>query len=268
MQTAVESRHRRLNPFLFPLDGVVQESIDFLRKHEPPEGYFVGFSGGKDSIVTLKLCEMAGVKHMAFYSATGIDPPEVVKFIRREYPEVTFLKPPITFWEGIRRKSPPLRMQRWCCDVLKKQPAKPAIIQGLIGDPLRNRVMGIRAEESAKRASRPRKDKYRGTTIYKPIFYWSEWHVWEFIETHDLKYPGLYDEGFGRIGCVVCPFLTGKSQTAQKRIQMARDRWPVTFRVFEKVVSEWFVKRWENSDRPQMQKTPEEYLTAYWRGFE
>ena len=40
----------------------IAESIDFLREHEPPEGYFVGFSGGKDSITALELCRMAGVK--------------------------------------------------------------------------------------------------------------------------------------------------------------------------------------------------------------
>jgi phosphoadenosine phosphosulfate reductase len=58
------------------------ESIAYLKEHEPPEGYFVGFSGGKDSIVALELCRMAEVKHLAFYSATGIDPPEVMRFIK------------------------------------------------------------------------------------------------------------------------------------------------------------------------------------------
>ena len=58
--------------------AVVAEAIAYLREHEPPEGYYVGFSGGKDSICTLELCRMAGVKHEAFYSCTRIDPPEIV----------------------------------------------------------------------------------------------------------------------------------------------------------------------------------------------
>lgn len=91
----------------FDLEDYVRESIKFLREHEPPEGYFVGFSGGKDSIVTLELCKMAGVKHEAFYSCTRIDPPEVVRFIREHHPEVKWLYPKMTFLAGIKRKCPP-----------------------------------------------------------------------------------------------------------------------------------------------------------------
>lgn len=36
----------------------IAESIAFLRDNEPPEGFFLGFSGGKDSIVLLKLCRV------------------------------------------------------------------------------------------------------------------------------------------------------------------------------------------------------------------
>jgi 3''-phosphoadenosine 5''-phosphosulfate sulfotransferase (PAPS reductase)/FAD synthetase and related enzymes len=261
-KTAVTARHHRLNPSLFPLEEMMRESIAFLREHEPPEGYFVGFSGGKDSIVTLELCRLAGVKHQAFYSVTGIDPPEVVKFIRRSYPDVTFLRPLMSFWEGVRRKSPPFRMMRWCCDVLKKQPSKPAIIEALTGNPLRHRIMGIRAEESFKRAGRPRIDRYAGTTVYKPIFDWAEWHVWEFIESCGLAYPALYDEGFSRIGCVICPFLMGKNQG---RLNRHREKWPAMYKIFERVVAEWFVY---HKTRRYSEKTFEEYLAAYYRGFE
>ena len=108
----------------FELGDYIRESVTFLREHEPPEGFFVGFSGGKDSIVTLALCRLAGVRHVAFYSCPRIDPPEVARHIRREYPEVVWLYPRMSMWEGVRRYGPPLRYRRWCCDLLKKQPAR------------------------------------------------------------------------------------------------------------------------------------------------
>ena len=38
----------------YDLGDYIRESIDFLRQHEPPEGYFVGFSGGNGGIEILK----------------------------------------------------------------------------------------------------------------------------------------------------------------------------------------------------------------------
>ncbi|MDR2056590.1 MAG: phosphoadenosine phosphosulfate reductase family protein [Desulfovibrio sp.] len=258
MTQALALRAKRLVPSMFSVSYMTDEAIDFLRAHEPQEGYFVGFSGGKDSIVTLELCLMAGVKHQAYYSCTRIDPPEIYKFIRQYYPDVTWLYPKITFWEGVRRKSPPIRMMRWCCNVLKKDPSKHI--------PLKHKIMGIRAEESAARAKRGRiclHDQLK-QWLYKPIFHWKEWHIWEFIEQHNLPYPCLYDEGFDRIGCVICPFVMHKNQA---RVNRHKARWPEMYRVFERVVADWF---WNYSTKSHLftQETPAQYLADYYRGFE
>lgn len=53
----------------------VQIAINRLKNFEPPDGYFVAFSGGKDSQCIYHLCEMAGVKFDAHYSVTSVDPP-------------------------------------------------------------------------------------------------------------------------------------------------------------------------------------------------
>jgi phosphoadenosine phosphosulfate reductase len=179
------------------------------------------------------------------------------KFIKRYYPDVTWLFPEITFWEGIRRKSPPLRMMRWCCDVLKKNPSKHI--------PLKHRLMGIRAEESFARASRPRiYFRSKNNIQYKPIFYWKEWNVWEFIDGLNLPSPSLYKEGFDRIGCVVCPFIMSKYQG---NLNIHKNRWPGIYKVFEKVVKDWFLHHSIKKSR-YSEQSAEEYLAAYYRGFE
>ena len=75
-------------------DGQVQtkvgNAIKRLQSFEPPEGYYVAFSGGKDSQCIYHLCQMAGVKFDAHYNVTSVDPPELVHFIKRQYPDVIF----------------------------------------------------------------------------------------------------------------------------------------------------------------------------------
>lgn len=57
------------------LDAVEREAVEFLREHEPPEGYQLCFSGGKDSIVMRNLADIASVKYRALFNCTTIDPP-------------------------------------------------------------------------------------------------------------------------------------------------------------------------------------------------
>jgi phosphoadenosine phosphosulfate reductase len=204
---------------------------------------------------------MAHVRFQAVYSSTGIDAPELVRFIREHNPDFEFRYPNMSFWQGIRRKSPPLRTQRWCCDLLKKDPVKKHSL-------FHNRVLGIRAEESFKRAMRPRmevKGKRKIRKILKPIFYWLEWHVWDFIEDRGLAYPSLYDEGFERLGCIICPFIMHGNQAAVER---HKARWPHFYRIFEKVVAEWHGQRTHRNAVLYADETPEQYLAAYYRGFE
>lgn len=125
----------------------VETAIKRLQSFEPPEGYYVAFSGGKDSQCIYHLCQMAGVKFDAHYSVTSVDPPELVQFIKRQYPEVIFDLPRyadggrITMWNLISQKDmPPTRLARYCCEELKECNGEGRIV-----------VTGVRWAESARR---------------------------------------------------------------------------------------------------------------------
>ena len=125
----------------------VQEAIGRLRSFEPPEGYYLAFSGGKDSQTIYHLAKMAGVKFDAHYSVTSVDPPELVRFIKTHYPDVSFDYPRgkdgkvLTMWNLIpKRKVPPTRFQRYCCAELKESSGKGRVT-----------VTGVRWAESNRR---------------------------------------------------------------------------------------------------------------------
>ena len=132
----------------------VQEAVDRLKAFEPPEGYFLAFSGGKDSQTIYHLAKMAGVKFDAHHTLTTVDPPELVKFVKEHYPDVSVDKSHwmsdgrghragdhITMWNLIVFRSiPPTRKTRYCCADLKETKGGNRIV-----------VTGVRWEESTNR---------------------------------------------------------------------------------------------------------------------
>ncbi len=184
-------------PILFPKEA---KAIELIQKYEPAEGYHVAFSGGKDSIVMYNLVRKAAVKHKAYMALTTIDPPELIKFIKRNYPEVNFLRPKYSMYKLIQMKhSLPTRVGRYCCEHLKEYAGRGEFT-----------ILGVRAQESAKRASRDffehdtRKNMV-GKMYLNPILDWLEDEVWKYVFHYNLPYPDLYDKGMKRIGCIGCP---------------------------------------------------------------
>ena len=222
----------------FTLADMEDEAIAYLQEHEPAEGYEVGFSGGKDSIVTLDIVRRAGVKHRAVFCMSYIDPPEVLKFIRKHYPYVEWRRPTKNIYEEIVKQGLPSWKHRWCCKVIKESGTA------------KNVVTGVRAEESRQRAARTRTDVWekRKRWMYKPIFHWQEWAVWEYIEKYSLPYPTLYDEGEGRIGCIVCPLSFGTSEAQHKRIERSKARWPGVWRAYKKAAEKYYQRYSQGKD--------------------
>lgn len=215
----------------------VQYSIDLLRRSEQmalrmnPKGFWLSFSGGKDSQCLYHLAKMAGVKFEAHYSLTTIDPPELVRFIRDKYPDVVIDRPNLTFLQLCKKKkSLPTRIHRFCCAELKESAGIGWVT-----------LLGIRNSESMQRARRREMEvsnyKFRGSfdefaiqdeithacyngrdkLLLSPIIKWSDYMVWSFLRENAIEYCKLYDEGWSRIGCLFCPMSSIKAIRRDER---------------------------------------------------
>lgn len=134
----------------------------------------------------------------------------------------------------VKKGIPPTRLVRYCCSVFKENTEKNRVV-----------ALGVRAAESTKRMNRDtfstwgsklndvkyfslshvdevfenakeqdevwdctlvttaRKHK---TIIVNPIYEWSDSDIWDYIRENNIKYNELYDMGYKRVGCILCPF--------------------------------------------------------------
>lgn len=246
----------------------IEHSVELLRKaerlamaYDSEDGYFLAFSGGKDSQCLYHLAKLAGVKFKAHMNLTSVDPPEVIRFVKRQYPDVVLAKPKDSIFNiAIQRRILPTMRVRWCCAEYKETAGAGKVT-----------LIGIRHAESARRAKRneveinnhsfsgdlngleeyrkaktekaarrkPTDTERKEVTIVNadgertlgcihgkesllisPIIHWTDSDVWEFLNALGIAHCELYDQGFHRIGCILCPM----SQPKQKMREI--ERWP------------------------------------------
>ena len=175
----------------------VQTAIKRIQQYCAGKKTLVAFSGGKDSQCCYHLAKMAGIDFSAQYSITRFEPPELIRFIRKEYPDVIFRRAyKMSLYKQIEKYGLPNRFYRYCCDAKHKKTEGFDIA-----------VIGVRAQESAKRAANWRMFGQKQDRSYYicPIIDWTENDVWEFLNSNNIPHCKLYDEGYSRIGCVLCP---------------------------------------------------------------
>ena len=104
-------------------------SIDLLKKAESialaygggDKGYYLAFSGKKDSQALYHIAELAGVKFDAHMNLTSVDPPDVIRFVKQAYPYVDLIKPKKSIYQlAVEKKILPTMRVRWCCAEYKE----------------------------------------------------------------------------------------------------------------------------------------------------
>ena len=219
----------QINTLFGKLDEI---AIQRLKAFEPSEGFWIAYSGGKDSDAVIDLVRRSGVK----YDAPTADPPELVRHVK-EQPDVKIHRPKRTMWELIKYNGmPPRRNARYCCKTQKESGGTGRIV-----------VTGIRRAEGANRSNRMMVEScYRDKSkrYLNLIIDWTTTDIWQHIKSRNISYCSLYDEGFKRLGCVLCPM--------NREVQIHLERWPKICRAWERAIKATF--------KPNGHfKTPEEY---------
>lgn len=255
----------------------IEQSVDLLRKAEKLAlmydnggGYYLAMSFGKDSQALYHVAELAGVKFTAHFSPTTVDPPEVLRFGRRYYPEVIWAKPDKSMYQAAKEMGMvPTMKLRWCCAKFKESSGAGKVT-----------LTGVRHAESVKRAKRKEVEvsghKFAGdlaeffdwsaekvekkiknlnqdefsrdkqqevrcingkdSIIINPIIEWTDADVWDFLnKVVEVPHCELYDPPFNRhrIGCILCPMSSLK--TKMRDIELypyAKKEWLKVFEYF------------------------------------
>lgn len=233
-------------------------------------GYFLAFSGGKDSQALYHIAELAGVKFTAHFSPTTVDPPQLMRFIRRNYPECEWEKVDKSMYQMAREMGMvPTMKLRWCCakfkesagagkvtltgarhaESIKRAKRKDVEVSGHKFAGTVDEFFEWSAEKVAKKVKNLNQDEFsrdksqevrcingKDSIIINPIIDWTDADVWDFLnKVVEVPHCELYDPPFNRhrIGCILCPMSS--YQTKLRDIELypyAKKEWLKVFEYF------------------------------------
>lgn len=221
-----------------------RRAIEYLKMFEPEsEPYYLCYSGGKDSDCIRILAELADVKFEIEHNHTTVDAPETVYYVR-SIPGVHINYPQMSMWQLIvKKKMPPTRLARYCCEELKERGGKGRIkVTGVRWDESNNRkensdfIKIIGKPVTTQKAAEEQGVNYRVTkkggivlnndnaetrrfvehcyrttsTMVNPIVDWTDEDVWGFLHHYGCQSNPLYQCGQRRVGCIGCPLQNFK----------------------------------------------------------
>jgi phosphoadenosine phosphosulfate reductase len=216
------------------LESLTQETIKkiyntYLAYQKKIDIFYVAFSGGKDSVVTLDLVQRA-LPHNAFkvlFGDTKMEFPDtyrVVDEIRSfcNIQNIDFLTSQSHFnpKDSWRLFGPPAQTIRWCCSVHKTSPQIILLRELLQKSNFTGMAfIGVRASESLARSEYDYVslgEKHKGQYSCNPILEWNSAELFLYVYANDLILNECYKKGNNRAGCLVCPNVSEKNAYFRK----------------------------------------------------
>ncbi len=212
------------------LNSLAQDTIkevyntfqDFQKKVDV---FYVAFSGGKDSVVSLDIVQRA-LPHNAFmvlFGDTQMEFPDTYRVI--DHVEEMCKEDGICFYRAKSRFDPdhtwtcfgpPSTTNRWCCSVHKTSP-QIIFLREITG--MHNftgmAFTGVRAAESLTRSEYDtisEGGKHQGQYSCHPILDWNSAELFLYIYANNLTLNEAYIKGNARAGCLVCPNSSGRHE--------------------------------------------------------
>ena len=178
------------------------------------EVIFVNHSGGKDSQAMLAKLIRMGLKGKLVLIHADLGEMEWepmhgwIESISFGLP-VNVVRADVDFFDlCYKYKRIPDGRARFCTNALKTVPCERFMREYCKTHNITNAIsaLGIRAEESPNRAKmQVIREKTRLLTIWNPIFDWTIDQVKTEIANANQKLHWVYDQGYSRLSCVLCP---------------------------------------------------------------
>lgn len=255
----------------------IEQSVALIRKaerlakmYDPENGFYLAFSGGKDSQALYHVTQLAGVAFKAHFSPTSVDPPQVIRFIKTNYPDVEFEKIDKSMYQVAKEMGMvPTMKLRWCCakfkesagagkvtltgvrhaESVKRAKRKEVEVSGhkFAGDideffewsaeKIANKVKNLNQDEfSRDKEKEVRCINGKDSIIVNPIIEWTDADVWNFLnKVMEVPHCELYDPPYNRrrIGCILCPMSSRATKLRDIELYpYAKDKWLDVFEYF------------------------------------
>ena len=235
----------------------------------------VAYSGGKDSEALLGIAKLSCCPYEVEYSLTSADSPITVYHVKSRFKQLelqgvscSIYKPThkgkrVTMWNLIpRKKFPPIRTIRYCCEELKECMGVGRFI-----------ATGVRWEESYRRRGRSiyeslskkespniiminndNDDKRllfescirRGKKAVNPVIDWGKEEIIDFIKYMKMDLNPMYSMGFERVGCIGCPLASRKC--AERDFEMFPKYKMAYIRAFDQMLKRRGIKEIEGAE--------------------